>query len=194
MANLLNSIIYYLKDAIVKDSNNNVTLPADVFIANDAKIQGRTTGLEEDKDLSLLTMSASNNCVVGYGSYDQEIGHTSVYGGDVRLYSKSYIDLRTASGSTIKKNGRDFIYTRDIAYGYNQTAGTVGTRFLDDTDDISVTGYTPIGAFVLGHGNNYYAICVPYLSGNLLHVDMYRAGTSARDNQTVTIRILYIAN
>ena len=183
-----------LQGAISTDSNDDIQVPNEIVLQNTKRIYGVTT---EDpyyhttqKLLALQPCNENNNCVLGFGGYDKNIGATNIYGNDIKLFSKEGIDIREGE---LRKNGIPFITYGDYPITYNQDAGTIGTRFLDKTVDIELRGMQPIGAFLWNHSNNYYAMVVPYIAGNTLHIDGYRANSSARSNQSLTVTVLYMA-
>ncbi len=104
MANLLNSIIYYLKDAVIKDANGNINV-RNVIMPNACGVAGTNTN--GDLVTALTTSNANNNLTLGYGQYNlQDGGHTNIYGdeevnvitnGDIRLRAKTYINGATHS-------------------------------------------------------------------------------------------------
>lgn len=115
MANLLNSIIYYLKDAIVKNSNNDVELPNELYLDNSKQIYGKTTGLDTDVYLgNFQPLSGANNCVLGFGGYDSQIGKTNIYGNDINVFCNN----------TIR-------FDKSIAFaGHSSVMGTVINSYL----------------------------------------------------------------
>lgn len=104
MANLLNSIIYYLKDAVIKDENGNINV-RNVITPNACGVAGTNTN--GDLVFALTTSNANNNLTLGYGQYNlRDGGHTNIYGdeeinlipnGNIKLRSSVYVDGATHS-------------------------------------------------------------------------------------------------
>ena len=70
-----------------EDFNFNV----DVSLANNYRIMGTTT--DGQKLNAFQPANQNNNCVIGYGGYDNNIGATHIYGDTVRLYSNNPVEL-----------------------------------------------------------------------------------------------------
>lgn len=173
---------------VLKNQNGDVWLPGELYFENTKKIYGKTTGLTTDVYLgNFQALSGANNCVVGFGGYDNQIGKTNIYGNNVSVYSNGDIDLQ----GNIQKNSRDYIVTQDYEVTYNQEAGTIGTRFLDKQINVGKSGYYSMGVYLKSHGNNYYAMFTTHINGDTLHLCGYRANAAARSSQTVTVTVLY---
>lgn len=179
--------------------NGNLELPGEIILGNSKRLLGMTTGdpLGSGSELELLGIqpcNENNNCVVGYGGYDAQIGQTNIYGNNkVMLKSNGDIDFQPGTGGHICKNGIEFIKYKDYKISYDQSAGDIGTRFMDKTVNVELSGYQALGAMLWNHTNNYYAMVVPYIAGTTLHVDGYRASGSARSGQSLTVTVLYLA-
>lgn len=187
-----------LAKSVNLDNNNKFNPPSDIVLNNSQRLLGTTTGdpmgVGDIQLLGIQPCNENNNCVVGWGGYEAEIGQTNIYGNTaIMLKSKGDIDFRPGENGKICMNGRPFIMYKDYKVNYNQTAGDIGTRFLDYTVSVAQEGYQALGAWLWNHNNNYYAMVVPYISGTTLHVDGYRAHGSARSSQSLTVTVLYMA-
>lgn len=97
-------------------------------------------------------------------------------------------DLSSGTGLMDK----DGVVYRDYAFTFSYAAGTVGTRGAELTADGSLSGYTPISATVIA-GNTYYNSFVARVAtGGTVTLSAYRATTSARTNNSVTVRVAYL--
>lgn len=86
----------------------------------------------------------------------------------------------------------DGVAYRDYAFSVTYSAGTVGTRGAELTAAGSLSGYTPISATVIA-GNTYYNSFVARVAtGGTVTLSAYRATTSARTNDAVTVRVAYL--
>ena len=85
---------------------------ASLCLGNDWNIRGRTTEAAGGSDIALLGVSSSNNTVLGYGGYNNNIGATNIYGNAVNVYSKGnvnvksplHLDVTTDASGTEDKN------------------------------------------------------------------------------------------
>lgn len=64
-----------------------VRLRDNMIIPNNSAIYGRN--VEDDTSMSLIYVNTSNNTVVGYGGYYNNIGTTNIYGNEVRFTSRT---------------------------------------------------------------------------------------------------------
>lgn len=85
-------------------------------------------------------------------------------------------------------------YTFPISY----SAGTIGTRGYQGSETITKAGYTPISVLItyVGASNSY--IPVAFLGANstdtLLYCNAYRCTTSAVNNSSITVKVVYAKN
>lgn len=88
--------------------------------------------------------------------------------------------------------------TVDYQFGsISFNAGTSGTMATYQTKDVSLSGYTPIGAIntVLGHASGYHAH--PTISGTTMTLYIYRATQTAGSYTAadeVVVTVLYRKN
>lgn len=101
-------------------------------------------------------------------------------------------DISTAGG--YYKGGYALTTYEDYTFSVTYSAGTVGTRGAEYTDSGAKTGYTPVSATVIA-GNTYYSSYVARVaSGGTVTLSAYRATTGARNNDSVTVRVFYVAS
>lgn len=94
----------------------------------------------------------------------------------------------------IQRNGRDYITYKDYTLSITYSAGTVGTRGAEVTENGALANYTPIGISIIS-GNTYYSSYVARIAtGGTITLSAYRATTSARSNDSVSVRVVYRAN
>ena len=94
----------------------------------------------------------------------------------------------------IQRNGRDYITYKDYTLSITYSAGTVGTRGAEVTEDGALANYTPIGISIIS-GNTYYSSYVARIAtGGTITLSAYRATTNARSNDSVGVRVVYRAN
>lgn len=93
MANLLDRIIYYLKDAVVKNSNGDIT-DVNNIVTNGYITLNNNNQAISFKDASdpaqihpMVYINSSNNFGLGYGMYNSSKGETRIYGDTIRMYS-----------------------------------------------------------------------------------------------------------
>lgn len=79
-----------MKDGVLTLSADNkisldgpVYTSGDIILPNDYEIRGINTS---GNSMELIGLSSGNNTVVGFGSYDQGVGQTRIYGQAIRMY------------------------------------------------------------------------------------------------------------
>ena len=81
-----------LNDGISLTADSGISAYSPVYchqklvMDNDVPIYARDTG---NTDIQILTMSTSNNTVLGYGGYSEGIGRTNIYGTDIWFKAKN---------------------------------------------------------------------------------------------------------
>lgn len=90
-------------------------------LSNGRRILGTTTSGAE---LDLLNLNENDNTVLGYGGYNNNIGNTNIYGGNIRLYSKGDIRITApAQGIDNRNYGENVVLWSGLYYPTkNQTA------------------------------------------------------------------------
>lgn len=157
------------------------------FITNTLPNDGHIYGtLTDDSTNSLLTISASNNCVVGYGGYTNENGDTNVYGNNVHIRSKSDIKMNTVNitSPTLSSSGLS-AYSSRVAITKGGVFKLGKWRFVQldllvkssmaannywnilTGFDVPVTSYSALGASVRGQNNGLLSAYINS-SGNLI--------------------------
>lgn len=92
------------------------------------------------------------------------------------------------------KGGYALTTYEDYTFSVTYSAGTVGTRGAEYTDNGAKTGYIPVSATVIA-GNTYYSSFVARVAtGGTVTLSAYRSTTSARSNDSVTVRVFYVAS
>ena len=88
-----------------------VRLRDNVLLANGKAIYGRTA--EDDTSLSMVYVNPSNNTIVGYGGYSNQIGTTNIYGCEIRCTSRTgvFIDGCQVAVNKVLWSGK--IYMND---------------------------------------------------------------------------------
>lgn len=95
-----------------------------MILANNKSIWGEST---DGTDLSLIYVNGSDNTVVGYGSYNNAVGSTNIYGNTISLTSKNGI---ISTGATLQ-----LTKTTDAEGGANNgPALIVGSRTGNHTE------------------------------------------------------------
>lgn len=81
-------------------------------------------------------------------------------------------------------------YTFPISF----SAGTIGTRGYQGSEDITKAGYTPIAATIsyVGASASYLPVCFFNDNSNLVYLNAYRATTSAVTSSNVWVDVVYI--
>ena len=87
------------------EMNNSISVTGDIkstgslLLANGASVQGtNTSGILRN---NFQPCDPNNNCVIGYGSWDESEGSTNIYGNNLYITSKKAIDIETSSSSSI---------------------------------------------------------------------------------------------
>ena len=94
----------------------------------------------------------------------------------------------------IQRHGHDYITYKDYTLSITYSAGTVGTRGAEVTENGALANYTPIGISIIS-GNTYYSSYVARIAtGGTITLSAYRATTGARTNDSVGVRVVYRAN
>ena len=110
-----------------------------------------------------------------------QIWHRTCYSGE--SWSNWY--LATSS----YKDYLECIYTFTISY----SSGTIGTRGVQYTKDVSIEGYTPTGASIYYTDASGSYHCLPFFNNNqVLYLNAYRASTEAVSNHTVRVMVSYV--
>lgn len=91
MANLLNSIIYYLKDALIKNSNGDVTVPHDLTVGNEGNFKHTTV---QSTDNNALYTAKKGNANVSFGAWSS--GSVGIYDS----YKANNVIVRNTNGDT----------------------------------------------------------------------------------------------
>ena len=95
--------------------------------------------------------------------------------------TRAYADSKSADAVTYE----------DYDFSVTYSAGTVGTRGYESTEDGSKSGYKPISATVIS-GNTYYNFFVARVADNgTVTLSAYRATANARTGDAVKVRVAY---
>ena len=79
----------YIRSREVIDINNIVRVANNIYLnTNRTYLVGKSTG---GTDMNLIGVNTSDDILVGYGSYANNIGSTQLYGNAIDLYSNDYI-------------------------------------------------------------------------------------------------------
>ena len=107
----------------------HATFNDDVYIINNKALFTRST---DDVLCSLIYMNSNNNTVVGYGGYNNNIGHTNVYGQQVNLASKNGIfadGIQLAKNKVLWNNASGY-------YMNNEQTATLSEAITDQANGI----------------------------------------------------------
>ncbi len=88
-------------------------------------------------------------------------------------------------------DGSAIVTYKDFTFTVTYSAGTVGTRGAQLSQDPALAGYTPVSATVF-QLNSGAMLPLAMLTNNLLYLNAYRATTGAVSNSSVTVRVAYI--
>jgi len=111
-------------------------------------------------------------------------------GGDASVVG-SIVAGGTIDAVNILKNGKNYIGYQTFNFTVTFSAGTIGSRGYQGSEDASLEGYTPIGVSVVSVGASGSYIPVAFLSGTTVYFNAYRATTSAVNGSLVTARVIY---
>ena len=120
------------------------------YIANDKPICGATTS---GTDISIIYVDSSDNTVVGYGGYINEIGATIIYGNSIKLYSKDGIIQTGATLNLTKTTDLDGEADNKPAL----IVGSMSGQHIEmDTNEIHAkSSGTSVGSlYINGNGGN----------------------------------------
>lgn len=163
-------------------------------LPNDGHIYGTLT---DDSTNSLLTISTSNNCVLGHGGYANENGNTNIYGNSVYLRSKTGISFEGSTSSNININDLYVKTTHTVTTSLSASSGS----YKSGTKTFSKANYLPVamvGWHVSngsGSGGTYALPYTLYLSaasaGSATLSYGFRAVGGAVTNCTLEVDILW---
>lgn len=137
----------------------NVALSGTLTMNNAENIYMKDTGGTE---CAVLSMSTSNNTVLGYGGYDASQGGTNIYGNTVRLYANNAITFNQPLAALFKvtdvsksvssiaahsyQNGISFSMTAQSGYNAVGVVGWSSSNFRIYPFRVEVTSNTNITA------------------------------------------------
>lgn len=115
-------------------------------------------------------------------------------GTDYQIWHRTYSDVQKSwsnwyLATSSYKDYLECIYDFTISY----SSGTIGTRGVQYTKDVSIKGYTPIGATIYYTQASGSYHCLPFFNANqTLYLNAYRASTEAVTNHTVRVMVSYV--
>lgn len=98
-----------------------------IDLVNDVSIRGITT---DGTFLNMLGMSTSNNTILGYGGYANEIGQTNIYGNNIQFYTKNDII-----------GNQRMIIPNNKGYCCYKTDGSIQSLIMCNTNNDVAVGY-----------------------------------------------------
>ena len=88
-------------------------------------------------------------------------------------------------------DGKAIVTYKDFPFTVTYSAGTVGTRGAQLSQDPALTGYKPVSATVF-QLNSGAMLPLALLTNDILYLNAYRATTGAVSNSSVTVRVAYV--
>lgn len=122
--------------------------------------------------------------------------YTARVGTDYQIWHRTYSDVQKSwsnwyLATSSYKDYIECIYDFTISY----SSGTIGTRGVQYNKDVSIEGYTPIGATIYYTQASGSYHCLPFFNANqTLYLNAYRASTEAVTNHTVRVMVSYVNN
>lgn len=122
--------------------------------------------------------------------------YTARVGTDYQIWHRTYSDVQKSwsnwyLATSSYKDYLECIYDFTISY----SSGTIGTRGGQYNKDVSIEGYTPVGATIYYTQASGSYHCLPFFNANqTLYLNAYRASTEAVTNHTVRVMVSYVNN
>ena len=122
--------------------------------------------------------------------------YTARVGTDYQIWHRTYSDVQKSwsnwyLATSSYKDYLECIYDFTISY----SSGTIGTRGVQYNKDVSIEGYTPVGATIYYTQASGSYHCLPFFNENqTLYLNAYRASTEAVTNHTVRVMVSYVNN
>lgn len=120
--------------------------------------------------------------------------YTARVGTDYQIWHRTYSDVQKSwsnwyLAASSYKDYLECIYDFTISY----SSGTIGTRGVQYSKDVSIEGYTPVGATIYYTQASGSYHCLPFFNANqTLYLNAYRASTEAVTNHTVRVMVSYV--
>lgn len=147
---------------------------------------------------ALLTFPENTNKDLYIGVYKGTVCNNLVFKPMLTTnLSATYSDFVPFTGTTGKLNSdvaemrnNATIYIKDYSFTVSGSAGTIGTRCYQSSDDIP-SGYRAIGVEIITISDSSTIIPLPFVlaSANKLYLNAYRATTSAISDNIVGVRV-----
>lgn len=166
--------------AMVTDANGNLELDGALTLQNAKNILMKDTGGTER---AVLSMSANNNAVLGYGGYAANQGGTNIYGDIIRLYSHNAIVTNQPIAELVKLTEYQFSTPAMNAHTYESTISATLP---------ALTGYIPVGIVGWRVGNYHVNAFNLRLNGRTIYGGFSNPYNSNVAASTCTVNVLWL--